>query len=562
MTCSFSKEFATSSFTDVENSFISEYLPISDGDAVKVYLYGLFLCKNPALDQSLSDISDSLKMSQEKVLDCFKYWEEFGLVSVLSEAPLSVSYVPVKYASANKPTKYKAEKYSEFSKGLQALLSARMISTNEFTEYYSIMETYQIKPEAMLMIVKYCIDRKGNDIGYRYISKVAKDFGTRGIITVEKVENELSSYVYRTAEIERILKALSLTRQPEIEDLNMLKVWTNELGFETENIIFAGKKIKKGSMKKLDEFIKELYSRKYFSKEEIEVFFSQKTHNFELAIKINKELSVYMEVIDTVVDTYTNKWLSFGFTDEALLFIASYLFKTGKNTLPDMDDLVTKLYSNGIVGLSAVYDYFENIKKENEFISKILTVAGINRRPNDWDRNNLLKWKKEWGFNDEMIERAATLASGKSSPIQYMTGILSNWKTNETYSLDAVEKVKSSVGVTQEEYNREYQRRRNIAIARAQNNLDKALNSDEFSKIYTRLNSIERDLAYAEIGNNTELLKTLEKEKENLISSETAILKTLGLTVSDLSPKYACELCKDTGYVGTKQCHCFDLEVK
>lgn len=560
MTCSYSKEFSSSTFTDVENLFICEYLPVSDGDAVKVYLYGLFLCQHPEYDQELGDIARTLKMSEGKIIDCFKYWEEFGLLSVLSENPLSVVYVPVK-TSSKKAVKYKTEKYSDFTKGLQSLISSRMISTNEYTEYFSIMETYSIKPEAMLMIVKYCTDRKGNDIGYRYIAKVAKDFGSRGIVTAEKVEKELSSYVYRTAEIERILKALSLSRQPDIEDLKLLNVWTGELGFETENIVFAAKKIKKGSMKKLDELLRELYSKKSFSKEEIDAFSKEKERAFSLAVKINKSLSVYVDVIDTVVDTYTNKWLSLGFEDGALLFIASECFKSGKNTLQDMDETVSDLYEKGVIDLTSVSDYFEEEKKSDRFISKILGVAGISRRPNGWDRQNLATWRK-WNFSDQMILEAASRAAGKSSPVAYMNGILSNWKSTETFTLEGATAEKRSPSAdTQEAYNKEYQRRRNIAIERAQNNLDKALSADGFETIYVKLNSMERDLAFAEIGGDAVLLKKLEDEKKSLLKKQSEILEKIGLTADDLSPKYACEKCKDTGYVGSKRCDCFKNKV-
>ena len=189
MTCSFSKEFSSSAYTSVENSFIHQYLPVSDGNAVKVYLYGLFLCQNPSYDQPLSEIAKSLNMTESEVVECFDFWEEFGLVNILSREPFTVTYVPVRSYSSSKPRKYKAEKYTDFTKELQLLIPNRMISTGEYSEYFSIMEEYGIKPDAMLTIVKYCVDRKGSDIGYRYISKVARDFGARGIVTLEGVEN-------------------------------------------------------------------------------------------------------------------------------------------------------------------------------------------------------------------------------------------------------------------------------------------------------------------------------------------------------------------------------------
>jgi len=91
------------------------------------------------------------------------------------------------------------------------------------------------------------------------------------------VEKELSSYVSRSAEIEKILKAMSLKKKPEIEDLNYYKKWTKELGYETENIIYAATKIKKGGMKKLDDFIGELYANKGFQKKKSQATPKQKT---------------------------------------------------------------------------------------------------------------------------------------------------------------------------------------------------------------------------------------------------------------------------------------------
>ena len=557
MTCSFSKEFSASAFTDIENSFITEYLPIASGDTVKVYLYGLYLCQHPENDMPISSIANTLKMDEKAVKDCFTFWEEFGLLTVLSNDPFTVQYHPVHTTFSSKPRKYKAEKYSDFSKGIQALLPNRMISTSEFSDYFMIMETYSIKPEAMLMIVKYCVDKKGKEISYKYVSKVAKDFGSRAINTVEKVEAELSSYSAKTAVIEQILRALSLRRQPEIEDSNFLKKWTQELSFDAENIIFAAKKLKKSSMEKLDEFLLELYAMKSFSKKEIAEYMDKKKDIYELAIKINKALSIYVDIIDTVVDTYTKKWLSFGFDDETLLYIASHCFKNNKRTLQEMDALVEQLRGRGFITLSGVGDYFGEQEIIDEFISKLLSIVGLSRRPNPWDRENLNIWKT-WNFSNEMILEAGKLSAGKTSPIAYMNGILSNWKNNGIFSIESVSSAVSTTDNSQETYNREYERRRTLALSRAQKNNEIAMGIAGFADVYSRLNSIEKDLAFAEIASDTATLEKLENEKRELLKKAHNLLKSKSLTLRDLSPVYACEKCNDTGYVGTHRCDCFN----
>ena len=429
MTCSFAKEFSIGIYTDVENVFITEYLPNCSGDAVKVYLYGLFLCQHPEKDQSLQEIATTLKMTEEQVVSAFEYFEEYALLNIVSKDPFAVQYQQIHNNVSSKPRKYKAEKYTDFTKFVQSLITDRMISTSEYSEYFMIMETYSIKPEAMLMIVKYCVDMKGTDISYRYVSKVAKDFGSRGITTVEKIEKELSSYIAKTAVLEQIFAALSIKRSVDVEDANLLKKWTQELCFDSENIIFAASKLKKGSMAKLDQFLLELYALKSFSKQEIAEYMDKKKTIYELAIKINKALSIYVEVIDTVVDTYTKKWLSYGFDEPTLLFIASTCFKNGKSTLQDMDELCETLRNRGFITISSVGDYFENLKSIDDFIAKVLLTVGLNRKPNPWDRENLNVWKN-WNFTEDMILEAGKLSAGKSNPIAYVNAILGNWKNN------------------------------------------------------------------------------------------------------------------------------------
>ena len=533
-------------------------MPEADGIAVKVYVYGLFLAGN-SNDISLETFANDLKITTEEVIDCFNYWEEFGLVCITSKDPFSIQYLPVKsgYTRRRKNT----EKYSGFSSAVQALITTRMISTSEFSEYFNIMDVYSIKPEAMLMIIKYCIDKKGDTINYRYISKVAKDFGARGITTVAKVEKELENYILNTAEIEKILTALQVKRQPDIEDLNLLNKWTKELDFELENILFVAKKLKKSSMKKLDEYLIDLYSTKSFSKEEIEHHIAKKEYAYNLALKVTKALSLYFGVLDTVVDNYVSKWIDLGFLEDSLLFVANHSFKMGKNTLQDMDDLVNNLYSKGLISLTAITDHFVKISENDNFIKSLLNLLSISRRPTDWDRNNLKTWR-EWNFSDEMILEAGRLSVGKSNPFAYMNSILGNWKNKEVFSPNMIN---SAPTFTQkavndnvlEKINAKYQMLRTDAELKAKENLEFALSNKAFSDIYYEINGLEKDLAFAEVKNDKPLIKKLEDRKKILVEKQKELLASMDLKLESLSPVYRCKKCNDTGSINGERCDCF-----
>ena len=191
-------------------------------------------------------------------------------------------------------------------------------------------------------------------------------------------------------------------------------------------------------MKKLDEFLCELYARKVFSKKEIESYAETKKKLYDLAVKINKALGVYYETLDAVVDNYTAPWTAYGFDEESLLFIANYCFKKRKNTLENMDEIVRYFHKNGVIGYDAVAEYFVSLSEDEKFLSYVLAEAGVSRKPTAWDRENLKQWRA-WNFSEEMIVEAARLAAGKNGPVPYMNAVLGSWKQKGIYTKEQIE---------------------------------------------------------------------------------------------------------------------------
>lgn len=59
------------------------------------------------------------------------------------------------------------------------------------------------------------------------------------------------------------------------------------------------------------------------------------------------------------------------------------------------------------------------------------------------------------------------------------------------------------------------------------------------------------------LSGNTKALDELKKKVALLKAEKEEILNGLGYSLSDLTPKYKCKDCKDTGFVNGKPCHCF-----
>ena len=101
----------------------------------------------------------------------------------------------------------------------------------------------------------------------------------------------------------------------------------------------------------------------------------------------------------------------------------------------------------------------------------------------------------------------------------------------------------------------EFRNKRAAADARANNALARA----ESSQVYHDLNLLEKELVLKIVNakTNGENAENLEKVLTETRSRKVLILKKLGLTETDLAPKYECEKCKDVGFVDSVMCECF-----
>ena len=192
--CKFSTEFIASSKTEIDNIFLNDYLPYAQPNFVVVYIYGLYLCSSTSFDNELTNFAKTLNMSEEDVIGAFEYWEEQGLVKILRTSPLQVTYIPLKNVlTANKL--YKPDKYEVFNQQANDIFAGkRAISKHEYQEYYDFLERYHFESEALLMIMKYCVETKKSAVGYNYILTVAKNWASEGITQTKQVEERLKAF--------------------------------------------------------------------------------------------------------------------------------------------------------------------------------------------------------------------------------------------------------------------------------------------------------------------------------------------------------------------------------
>ncbi len=424
--CIKEKQFVDTGYTAVENKFFVNFMPDAPDIRSAIYLLGLTLAGSDGDDNSCETIANKLNISEEEVLDAYRYWEELGLVTVINANPTQILYHTIGSNSTLK--KIKPGKYAKFSKQMQAAIDGRMLTVNEYNEYYTFLEETTFAPDALVYIAKYCAELKGSNISYQYILTVARNQLVRGATTLAAVSENLKSQQKYDDDLKLVLKAMSSNRAIDYADRVNYEKWIKEYGFSLDTVIAVAKTCRTGGMTKLDSKLSEYYGKGALSTKEIQEYETEKACMYELARGLTRAIGVYYQSLDSVVDEYVVAWLRRGYDDETLLAIAKFCFKSGIRTLAGVASIIDKLYKNGVVNLESLDSYLAVMADTDSKIQTILTQCGLDRRTTANDRLLYKTWTEAWRLDYELIVYAAQLATGTRSPMAYVNRVLSDWK--------------------------------------------------------------------------------------------------------------------------------------
>ncbi|MBR2375542.1 MAG: DnaD domain protein [Clostridia bacterium] len=572
--CSLSKDF-DSAYTIVENKFITKYLPEADDFAVKVYLYGLYLCQNTDAEFGVRSMAEVLKTTEEKIKQAFAFWEDYDLVAVLAQDPFTVQYLPVRSA-VGKPKKIRYEQYADFNKELQRKMQkvGKFVSAGDYVKYMQFLEETSMQQQAFLLIAEYCINKQGETVSPSYIFNKAKKLLRNGLSTYEQVERELSNYNAHEKDLTAVFAAMSIyQRTPDETDYALYGKWTETLGFAKDGVIAAAKKLKRGTMNALDLTLDELREKGKLTAQEIENYLTDRDSLANLTFRIGRKLGAKVQNPAPFIDEYTEKWYNYGFDEASLLDLALYCMKTERGDFDAMNTLIGQLFSDGIVSRDGVKEFLKEKNDELKLFGKMQEVCGGLRKTAA--NLALVKTWREWKFNDAMILEAAKQSAASRNPIPYMNKILSDWKRAEIYDVkqipaaptfDGAAKTSARTGYqnanveaanAKSDRERYYALLREKAQSRADKYLAKANGNARFKEITSKLSKMEIALAKAEVFEPA-FLPNLTKEKAELLSERKAILSGLGIEESQLFPQFTCAKCSDTGFLPNGvACNCY-----
>jgi hypothetical protein len=434
--CCFENDNENNSFVLLDNNFVTSFMPECNELELKVYIFGLYLCAKPlSKDNSIEHIKDALNISEKDLLEIFSSLEQKGLVAIYSYDPLQIQYRRGDNRQASKL--YKKEKYADFNAQLEAYFPDKMIvNPNQYVQYYDFIESSNMQPEALLMIIKHCVDTKGSSVSGNYILQVARSWVQDGIRSIAQVEDRILQRELNAGNLKEIAAAIGKTSQITEEDKDFYTKWTENWGYDMPAILAACKKSLK-SMSKLDTVLDDCFKNGAISSLEVETYIKNKKKLVENAIQVIKELGTYYEYTAPVVEEYISPWQQKGYSSEGIVMIAKYCFRNSIKRLPEMDHIVNTFFNMGIISDEALAQHFEKLQKDDEKITHLLELLGSSRIVTINDRDMFNIWTNTWGFTYDTICEVAKLCVGK--PLGEIAKKLSLLKSSGIFNADAVE---------------------------------------------------------------------------------------------------------------------------
>lgn len=439
--CKLSSEFNNNSFTQIENSFIKEFLPNINPLALKVYMYGLYLCQN-GIEHTITDFVETFNLSEDDVVSLFKSLEELNLVDCIDIDPIEIRYLPTKNSSMYLK-KFDVTKYKIFNAKSQELLK-RLIDINEYNQYYYQIEKNHLDEDMVVKCIEYCVSKKGDKVSANYIMTVLRNWATDGIKTEEEADARIVMEEHYNDDIKLVMTALGLKRNCTLDEKSMFLDWNNNLGFKTDALIHLAKitKSKKGTFARLNALVNKCYELNKFSVKEIDEFFSMEDQYYDIAKTVCHNLGIKYDSLNIVVETFITKWCDLGYDKSALEKLSKYCFLSNIRTLTGLDNIVNKYFNLGIITSDAIDIYLKEQNCFDEKIKEIIDTFGLNRNVNKFDRSFYNTWINNWNTPSQLIDYAVELSKDKLQPMNFLNRVLSIYHNKGITTVDEAKKEK------------------------------------------------------------------------------------------------------------------------
>lgn len=247
--------------TCVPDNFIEKYMPMANGDYVKIYLYLLHCVKSDKM-LSVSTLADLFQCTENDIKRALHYWESKQLLLIEENADHEITAlsmnngqpVPAPAPAQTKPqedvfspvpekhsyTAAETKTFKEQTEIKQLLFVCEQYMGKQLTrtDLETILYFYDklnFSTDLIEYLVEYSVSK--NKRSLRYMETVALEWHKKGIRTVKEAKADSKPYA---KECYQVLKALGINNHdPLPTEVTYVSRWISEYGFTIDIILEA-----------------------------------------------------------------------------------------------------------------------------------------------------------------------------------------------------------------------------------------------------------------------------------------------------------------------------------
>lgn len=273
--------------TGIPDIFICERMPSLPSECVKVYIYGLFLCKNNKTTK-LEEIAEKLGLAKDTLNAALVFLENEEL---LVRTPSGISFSDIKAREVDRLYRRKEvsapddalsntrfhQKRSRCIQSMNQMFFDGAMPGEWYTFIDNLFNQHHFDEDVMVSLFQYCKDRDA--LNRKYVGQVAINWSKKKITSHFELEKYMEAF-QRTREIGyKISRALRLQRSLTIYEEECVDRWSEEYGYGMDVIELALKKTmgKSISFRYVDSILRNWFKEGLKTRDQVLQYSEKKT---------------------------------------------------------------------------------------------------------------------------------------------------------------------------------------------------------------------------------------------------------------------------------------------
>ena len=289
------------------------------------------------------------------------------------------------------------------------------------------MQYVGLPPEAVLMLLQYCMTQKGPHFSFKAAEKLAVSMKEAGVQTSEDAESFLQHNQCVHDGVRKVLSRMGKRRLPTDDELALYEKWITEWQYQPEAIQEACREMTSGdpSFKYLDKILEGVKERgEARTGQQITKQLAQEQQQKDLAQEVFSRLGVRLSGPAAKLEYEA----LLAIQPHGVLLLAADYCRRNNFSLEDMHWVLDRWKGKGYQTEDSVREYLDKQSGMRGLIRDVYETCGHRGNPTIADTILYQKWHRDWGYNHEMICAAAEQArNAEGGKIPYLNKVLETW---------------------------------------------------------------------------------------------------------------------------------------